>query len=274
VSETKPDGRWGDFGIRVASAAVLAPLGVVAIWLGGFWWNLVLMVLAGLLGAEWDGMSARAPGAGKGVLAMLLVLAVGWATFNSVFAGLLGLVIGALVSIPLTRRASDGAGIVYIGLGAIALVYLRQLPSGLADVLLVVLVVWGCDIGAYLSGRLIGGRKLAPRLSPGKTWSGAAGGLVCGTLAGVGVAAGFHAQPADLVVAAAVSATLSVAAEAGDLLESAIKRHFGKKDSGSLIPGHGGLFDRLDGLIAAAPFACLLSLGAVPGQDIWVWGTH
>jgi phosphatidate cytidylyltransferase len=276
VSEAKQrTGRWGDFWVRVGSASVLAPLGVAAIWLGGIWWDLVLVAIVAGLGAEWARMSDRDGGAGHGgEVSMPAAFAVAGAASHSGVAGLFALFTAALVVCLITRRASDGAGIVYIGLGAIALIYLRQGPPGLADVLLVVFVVWGCDIGAYLTGRLIGGRKLAPFLSPGKTWSGAAGGLVCGTLSGVAVAAGFQAQPAGLAAAAAVSAVLSVAAEAGDLLESAIKRHFGKKDSGNLIPGHGGLFDRLDGLIAAAPVACLLSLGAVPGQTLWTWRVH
>jgi phosphatidate cytidylyltransferase len=259
--------------VRVASAGVLAPLGLAAIWVGGIWWYLLLIMLAAGLGIEWMVMSGLGTDKG-GVVPLVVASAVGTAASSSVVVGVGGLVVGALVSCLLTRRASPGAGIVYLGLGAISLVYLRHRVSGLADVLLVVLVVWGCDIGAYLTGRLIGGRKLAPRLSPGKTWSGAAGGLACGTLSGVAVAAGFHAPPPGLAAAAAVSAVLSVAAQAGDLLESAIKRHFGKKDSGNLIPGHGGLFDRLDGLIAAAPVACLLSLGAIPGQAIWTWGSH
>jgi phosphatidate cytidylyltransferase len=260
--------------VRVASAAVLAPLGLAAIWVGGFWWDLVLTILAGLLGLEWERMSGREAGARQGVMPIPLVVAVAGSAGHSFVAGLVGVFVAALVSSLFNRRASAGAGSIYIGLGAIALLYLRHRPPGLEDVLLVVLVVWGCDIGAYLTGRLVGGRKLAPLLSPGKTWSGAVGGLVCGTLSGVAVAAGFHAPPPGLATAAAVSAALSVAAEAGDLLESAIKRHFGKKDSGNLIPGHGGLFDRLDGLIAAAPVACLLSLGAVPGQTLWTWRVH
>ncbi len=272
MSEVARTARWGDLAVRVASAAVLAPLGLAAIWLGGLWWDGVLIAVGAGLGTEWAMLSGL--GVGKsGVLVFATMFAVS-AAESSMVAGLADLLLGAVLASLFTRRASAGAGIVYIGLGAIALVYLRHRPAGLADALLVVLVVWGCDIGAYLAGRLIGGRKLAPRLSPGKTWSGAAGGLVCGTLSGVAVAAGFHAPPPGLAAAAAASAVLSVAAEAGDLLESAIKRHFGKKDSGSLIPGHGGLFDRLDGLIAAAPVACLLSLGAVPGQTLWTWRVH
>jgi phosphatidate cytidylyltransferase len=268
-------GRWGDLAVRVASAAVLAPLGLAAIWLGGIWWDLVLTAAAVGLGCEWALLSGSDLRASEGILVPICVaIAVLGAERGPVASGLASLLTLTVFAPLLTRRPSVGVGILYVGLGAIALVYLRNAPSGLADLLLVVLVVWGCDIGAYVTGRLIGGRKLAPRLSPGKTWSGAAGGLVCGTLSGVAVAAGFHAPPPGLAAAAAVSAVLSVAAQAGDLLESAIKRHFGKKDSGNLIPGHGGLFDRLDGLIAAAPVACLLSLGAIPGQAIWMWGIH
>jgi len=273
VSEVARTARWGDFWVRVASAAVLAPIGLAAIWQGGLWWNLVLIAMAGGLGAEWALLSDLDAG-GRAIVPGFVGLAFILAQSAPIAAGLAILLICALLASALTGRASAAAGVAYSGLGAIALVYLRHRASGLEDVLLVVLVVWGCDIGAYLTGRLVGGRKLAPHLSPGKTWSGAAGGLVCGTLAGVAVAAGFHAPRHALAAAASISAVLSLVAEAGDLLESAIKRHFGKKDSGSLIPGHGGLFDRLDGLIAAAPFACLLSLGAVPGQAIWIWGTH
>jgi phosphatidate cytidylyltransferase len=121
-------------------------------------------------------------------------------------------------------------------------------------------VVWSSDIGAYLAGRLIGGPKLAPRISPGKTWSGAAGGVAAVLAVGVAAAALWPVPAAPVVAAAAV---LGVAAQAGDLLESAVKRHFGVKDSGRLIPGHGGLLDRLDGLMAA---------GLVAGAWIWLTG--
>ncbi len=272
VTVAKRSGRWGDLAVRVASAAVLAPLGLAAIWMGGIWWDLVLIAIAAGLGAEWAMLTGL--GAGKSAVLVFATLFAVRGAESSMVGGLASLLIGALLASLFTRRASAGAGIVYVGVGAIALVYLRHRPAGLADVLLVVLVVWACDIGAYLAGRLIGGRKLAPLLSPGKTWSGAIGGLLCGTLAGVAVAAGFHAPRHALAAAAAISAALSLVAEAGDLLESGIKRHFGKKDSGNLIPGHGGLFDRLDGLIAAAPAACLLSLGAVPGQTLWTWRVH
>jgi phosphatidate cytidylyltransferase len=144
---------------------------------------------------------------------------------------------------------------------------MRNAPAGFRNVLFLVFVVWGTDIGAYLIGRLIGGPRLAPRISPGKTWSGALGGLAAAALAGAG--AGYEHPFA----AAVLALLLSVIAQAGDLLESALKRHFGVKDSGTLIPGHGGLLDRLDGVLTAAPAALLWSVLAAPHAMLWSWAS-
>ncbi len=134
-----------------------------------------------------------------------------------------------------------------------ALLWLRaDGATGRWNVLFVVFVVWASDIGAYAAGRLIGGTKLAPSISPGKTWSGAAGGLLAAVLVALAVAAVSGPVSARVV---AVAAGLSVISQLGDLFESWMKRHLGVKDSGRLIPGHGGLLDRLDGLLAAAPVA-------------------
>jgi phosphatidate cytidylyltransferase len=123
--------------------------------------------------------------------------------------------------------------------------------------------VWAGDIGAYLVGRLVGGPRLAPKISPGKTWAGAIGGTLAAILAGA--AAGYE-QPLQ---AALVALPISLVAQAGDLAESAIKRHFGAKDSGWIIPGHGGLLDRLDGVLAAAPISMLWSL--IIGMNNVLW---
>jgi phosphatidate cytidylyltransferase len=152
-------------------------------------------------------------------------------------------------------------GVAYVGLPCIALTWLRADPAaGQTNILLLILVVWATDIGAYLAGRRLGGAKLAPRISPGKTWSGAAGGLFAA------IFVGFCVAPR----AALVAAGLSIVAQAGDLLESGIKRHFGVKDSGWLIPGHGGLLDRLDGVLAASLLAAALAFGKGRGILIWL----
>jgi phosphatidate cytidylyltransferase len=164
--------------------------------------------------------------------------------------------------------AAQMGGLAYIALGAAALAWLRDDPSaGRANVLFVLVVVWASDIGAYLAGRLIGGPRLAPRISPGKTWSGAAGGLAAAGLAGWLVAVWLgHAPPPRAPLIALV---LGLVSQAGDLGESAAKRFVGAKDSGALIPGHGGLLDRLDGLLAAAPLAALLALWLGRGVVLW-----
>ncbi len=158
------------------------------------------------------------------------------------------------------RAASLAAGLPYIGFGTVALVWLRAMPaSGLANVLLLLLVVWASDVGAYVAGRTIGGPKLAPAISPGKTRSGAIGGLIAASLVGGGAAFWLGLGAGSIGWLLPLAASLSAVSQAGDLLESAIKRHFGVKDSGWLIPGHGGVFDRLDGLLAAAPAAAALA---------------
>jgi phosphatidate cytidylyltransferase len=155
------------------------------------------------------------------------------------------------------------AGLVYIGVAALALLALRAGPNGLHRVLFMMVVVWAADIGAYLCGRLLAGPRLAPRISPGKTWSGAAGGTLCAVLAGLALEPG---RPGQAIVLALI---LSVVAQAGDLLESAVKRHVGAKDSGWIIPGHGGLLDRLDGVLAAAPTAFLWAWISGPADVPW-----
>jgi phosphatidate cytidylyltransferase len=135
-------------------------------------------------------------------------------------------------------------------------------------VLFLILLIWASDIGAYLVGRLIGGPLLAPRISPGKTWSGAAGGIVSALAVGWGAACLLPAGSGPVRVAA-VAVVLCVIGQLGDLAESRAKRHFGVKDSGMLLPGHGGLLDRMDALIAAAPFAALLALCLGRGVLLW-----
>ena len=172
------------------------------------------------------------------------------------------------------RAMSRGApgtvaiGLLYVGLGCAALVLLRDDAAvGRGNLLFLVFVVWASDIAAYAAGRLLGGPKLAPRISPGKTWSGSLGGLMGAAAVGAGVAQAF--APGHAARAAAVAMLLAVAGQAGDLLESAIKRRFGVKDSGTLIPGHGGLLDRLDGFLIAAPVAALLALWMGRGVELW-----
>ena len=160
-------------------------------------------------------------------------------------------------------------GIPWLGLAAVAVPWLRNDPeAGLANTLFMLCIVWGSDIGAYLLGRFIGGPKLAPAISPGKTWSGASGGLIGALLGGLLVATCFSTvfSPASVIV---LALGLGVVSQAGDLLESGLKRHFGVKDSGRIIPGHGGLLDRLDSLLAVAPAAALLAYSLGRGVLLW-----
>ena len=129
-------------------------------------------------------------------------------------------------------------------------------------------LIWASDIGAYLTGRALGGPRLAPSISPGKTRSGAVGGMLSAILAS-GILAYSVQPPTSIVWLIGISAVLGIIAQSGDLFESMIKRHFGVKDSGRIIPGHGGLLDRLDALLAAAPVAALLALTAGRGVVLW-----
>jgi phosphatidate cytidylyltransferase len=159
-------------------------------------------------------------------------------------------------------------GIPYLGLGSVALVWLRLLPeTGRADVIILLLLVWASDIGAYLVGRIVGGPRLAPAISPGKTWSGAIGGLVAVVV--VGLIASAVLGGATPLRAAGFAALTGCVSQIGDLFESHLKRRFGVKDSGWLIPGHGGLLDRIDAVLFAAPLAGLLALILGAGVVIW-----
>ena len=172
---------------------------------------------------------------------------------------------GALPS----SRLTLAWGFPYLGLAAVALLWLRTDPvAGWPNTLFVLSVIWASDIGAYMAGRLAGGPKLAPSISPGKTWSGAVGGLIGAVLAAQGVAACFSSGFSPSHVAG-LALGLSVVSQAGDLLESALKRHFGVKDSGHVIPGHGGLLDRLDALLTVAPAAALLAFSVGRGVVLW-----
>jgi len=159
-------------------------------------------------------------------------------------------------------------GALYIGFTMGHLLLTRALPEGTFLIFFVVLVTWAGDTGAYMVGRWIGGPRLAPRISPGKTWSGAAGGLLAAIAAGL-IAAHLLSHSASVWRGGLVAAVLAIVAQAGDLLESYVKRRLEVKDSGHLIPGHGGLFDRLDSVLAAAPVAALLALTLGRGVVLW-----
>lgn len=261
---------WGDLRKRAISAAVLAPLALLCIWLGAAEWTALLAVAAAGLAWEWVELCGYRPATWPGVLVPLAVLGAGAvAAAEREGLALLLLAGGALATWAASGRRSPLAlGVPYVGLAGIALIWLRgDGQAGRANVLFLVLLVWASDVGAYAAGRLIGGPRLAPLVSPSKTWAGALGGLAAAALVGAVFASVIGAGGVGR--AALAAALLAIACQAGDLLESWAKRRFGVKDSGRLIPGHGGLLDRLDGLLAAAPAAALLGITLGQGRLLW-----
>lgn len=251
--------RVGDFGLRAASAVVLAPLAVFAVWLGGLWILAVMAAACLLLSAEWARMSA--PEGWRSVVvgvAAALLTALAAAHFAGLSAGLVVMVVGAglagLFAWSRKRSPVDAAyGVLYIGWPAVLFIWLRDGTSieGFYWVTLTFAVTWSADVMAFLIGSTVGGPKLWPRYSPNKTWSGFIGGLIAATAAGIAMSVLPDAGTKNLTVGAMLGLAGGAAAMAGDLWESALKRRFGVKDAGDIIPGHGGLLDRVDGLMFA-----------------------
>jgi phosphatidate cytidylyltransferase len=248
----------GDIGLRAASAVVLAPAAVLAIWAGGYWFLTLLLLACALLSVEWAMMSAaRTWRLMAGAVAFGLFAAVISAYVEQLSLALLMLVFCAVAAGMFARsrgqEALDAAyGVLYLGWPAVLLIWLRDGSSatGLAWTVFAFAIAWASDIMAYLVGSLVGGPKLWPRFSPNKTWSGFIGGLGAGTVAGA-VLAAFLAMDIGPGWGAVLGFAASLATMAGDLWESALKRRYGVKDAGKLIPGHGGLLDRVDGLMFA-----------------------
>ena len=237
--------------LRVIAALVLAPLTIAIAYVGGWLWALLVTLVSIGLFAEWlmvvGAGSAALTGAGTVVIAMMGAAVAFGALKTSVITGLIG---GAIVTLIARGKFLWAAtGFAYAAAALLAAILARKdLVNGFSALMFVLLVVWATDIGGYFAGRSVGGPKLWPRVSPKKTWAGALGGFVASLLVAVGFAACGFGKLAPLLL---VSAVLSVVSALGDLFESAVKRRFGVKDSSHLIPGHGGLMDRLDGFVAA-----------------------
>jgi len=215
-------GKNADLPVRVASAIVVVAIALTALWLGGWIWAGFAMVVAGGVLYEWR------------------ALVRGWNPS------------------PLAETAWTLGGILYLAPAAAMLMLMREGERGFADVLTLIALVAAIDIGAYFTGRAIGGPKIAPAISPSKTWAGLLGGIL-GALAVLVLSAKLsNATPAWWQVLG-LAVLAAIVAQAGDFFESWMKRRADVKDSGKLIPGHGGLFDRVDGLIAVSFLAALLA---------------
>jgi phosphatidate cytidylyltransferase len=250
----------GDLIARIVSSVVLAPVVLGAVWFGG-WALAILAAAAGaILMFEWLTVTGRPPRSVPGAIAIVAVAAgILIAGLSYMFVGIAIVGVAAIVLFAATRDIWLGGGIVYAATMAISLLAIRfDLGYGLIGVIFVLAVVWATDIAAYAAGRTVGGPKLWPAVSPKKTWAGSIGGLIAAVVAGLLVAVVAGERPGLAV--AAVAFVLSLACQAGDLFESAVKRKFGVKDASRLIPGHGGLLDRVDGLTFAAPLAAAIGI--------------
>lgn len=260
---------------RALTAAIIGPAALLCMWWGGAWWSGLMLVCVLGLGWEWVRLCGARARRMPGVLLLgFVLLATGLAALNLPWWALGVVGLGSLVML----RAAAGRrafwlsfGVAYIGIAGIALLELRHDgAAGRGNVIFLFLVVWASDISAYFTGRFVGGPKLAPAISPNKTWSGALGGMFGAMLVGI-AAAWALGGGISLLMVAAVALLLGLATQSGDMFESWLKRRFGVKDSSGLLPGHGGLLDRLDGVLAAAPVAALIGLASGPGVHVWRW---
>jgi phosphatidate cytidylyltransferase len=262
--------------MRVLAALVLAPLALAIAYAGGWLWA-VLVTLASIgLYVEWltvvglaREMRVTVPGVAALAIAGICLIT------GRIDAALIVLAVGfiAVTLLSPDRRNWTAAGFLYAAAAEVASVLIRlDSGSGFVALIFVLLVVWVTDIGGYFAGRGIGGPKLWPRVSPKKTWAGAAGGFALSLAVAAGFAAFGLGKSGPLLL---LGAFLSIVSQLGDLFESAVKRRFGVKDSSQIIPGHGGLLDRLDGFVAAvvvaAVFGFLRSGADGVGRGLMVW---
>jgi phosphatidate cytidylyltransferase len=270
TARPRPKGWARDLLPRVVSAVVLLAVAGAALYWAAWSFNAVVVTVALVLAWEWT----RLCGESRFGLAGFTQ---GLSAFVIVVAAALGAPAVALVLIPFAALAAflagqqsriahpgwNALGPLYVGLPCVSIIWLRAGGDGaLPLVVWLMVTVWAADIAAYFVGRLVGGPKLAPRISPNKTWAGLGGALLGAAAAGLAIRAAIAgAPPAATMVLASIA--LAIVAQGGDLLESWIKRKFGVKDSSGLIPGHGGMFDRVDGLLAAAS-----------GLALWQWLTE
>lgn len=240
------DGQPGDLGMRLASAAVLIPFGLYVVWQGGTGLAIACGVFAALMSYEWVRMTASPSMKSFVSLAVLPFVPL---AFGAPLLAIWTFAVSALLATflhPLTkRRGSEAFGMLYVAGMPLALFLMREGPwDGVAVALIFMGIVWGSDSAAYFSGRGFGGPPLHPD-SPSKTWSGAIGAIVFSALCGLLAA---RITGGDMFIWLVMGALISILAQLGDLFESSLKRQYGIKDSSGLVPGHGGLLDRVDGL--------------------------
>ena len=268
-------GGFADLALRTVTALIFGAVSMVAILAGGHWFALLIAVLGAIMAYEWRMIAlALRDRAVAGFQILAVVGATVMAHFGDVISALAFLIsvagAGAAADAFLKRPPGWGLiGALYIGFGAICFIFLRGAsPEGLLAIIWIALIVIATDVGAYFSGRIIGGPKLWPRISPNKTWAGLIGAMVFAAILS-GVFSAWILGYIELVLVLLAAITAAVA-QIGDLSESAYKRLFGVKDSGRILPGHGGVLDRLDGMLAATIFVAVISFMR-GGAPIYQW---
>ena len=257
---TPPERRFSELPLRLLTALILIPFALFAVWNGSWWLAAGCGAFCAVMMFEWCRMSSAPNAGGLAVLAALFGLSLALAdprVSGAIFACAFGL--AALSPRARTEvRLSGGFGVIYVFAMVFGLYALREGPwNGLNAALYFMSFVWASDAAAYFFGRLLRGPRLLPKESPNKTWRGAIAGVLACAVCGY-LAAGWQgAEPSAWILAAML---VSVGAQAGDLFESGLKRRFKVKDSGTLLPGHGGVLDRVDGLGAVSLLATLLFL--------------
>jgi phosphatidate cytidylyltransferase len=263
------------------SAFVLAPIAILAVlapsisWIGSWPFLVVMSAAIALLAHEWSVMSAPERPTPVALSIAVSLLAAEFLAYLDHYhlawlVLFLAVLVCAVIAAAVRARPADAAfGVFYLGGPVLALTWVRLgAQDGLAWTILLLAVTWAADIGAFAVGNIVGGPKLWPRFSPNKTWSGFVGGLVVAMAVGASVTVAFRSHM-RLSLGAAILMGLvgGLATMAGDLVESILKRRFGVKDSGDLIPGHGGLLDRVDGFMFAILAVAVARLVHLAGWD-------
>jgi phosphatidate cytidylyltransferase len=272
----KSSAGFSDLGVRSLSALVLVPLALLDVWAGGIWFQIFAGCLGILMAFELHRISEIQSDTQFAFLAFGVLAAAFLPSVEGLNIALVTVLALWLVANLLLGAKADfwhRFALGYVSMPVLALVVLRDSANdGLQAVVFIMLLVWSADTLAYFAGRIIGGPKLAPRLSPKKTWAGL-GGAICGAVV-VALVFQTYWRGGGFTFLPLLAAIFAIFEQAGDILESSLKRRFGVKDSGSMIPGHGGVLDRIDGLMAVAVVAAMagwLMNAAQPASGLFAW---